>query len=190
MRTILFAGHRLDDVQRAEPRFSPDMETRARAAIRRAVDAITLEYGPVHGMAGAASGGDILFHEVCAELGVPTQVYLPMAQDSFIECSVAPAGSDWVRRFLSLVARVPPVVVPDGSTGSRNGSVEGGRVWERNNECLLHDALGDGAANLTVLVLWDGKPGDGPGGTGHLVTMAKDAGAQITIIDPRRLRGS
>ena len=69
-----------------------------------------------------------------------------------------------------------------------DGSPEAGDLWEHNNECLLHEALCDGAANLTVLVLWDGKAGDGPGGTGHLVRMARDAGAAVTIIDPGALK--
>ena len=185
MRTILFAGHRLDDAGRPEPRFSPGMEGPARAAIRQAVDAIALQYGHVHGVAGAASGSDIIFHEVCAELGVPTQIYLPLPEHAFIAKSVAPAGEDWVQRFLLLTARVPPVVA-DGAAPDPASSAPG-NLWERNNECLLHEALCDGAANLTVLVLWDGKAGDGPGGTGHLVTRARDAGAAITIIDPETL---
>ena len=49
--------------------------------------------------AGGASGGDILFHEVCAELSVPTTLWLALPPDRYVMESVAPAGPDWVPRF-------------------------------------------------------------------------------------------
>jgi hypothetical protein len=51
------------------------------------------------GIAGGASGGDILFHEICAELGIPTRLLLALPRDPFIEESVAPAKGDWTKRF-------------------------------------------------------------------------------------------
>jgi predicted DNA-binding transcriptional regulator AlpA len=48
-------------------------------------------------VAGGASGGDILFHEVCGELGVPTRLYLALPPESYVTESVAP------RRFSMLL---------------------------------------------------------------------------------------
>jgi len=85
MRTILFAGHRLDAGDRPVPRFPAEMEAVAGQAVCDAVAGIMRSHRDEHarGMAGAASGGDILFHEACATLHIPTQPYLLMQQDAF-----------------------------------------------------------------------------------------------------------
>jgi hypothetical protein len=188
MRTILFAGHRLDSRDRAAPRFPAEMETRAGEAIREAVSGIVRSHGPARGIAGGASGGDIIFHEACSRLGVPTQLYLPMAQDAFVAESVAPAGADWVRRFESLVTRVPRVFYRDGGAATQRPAGRATTIWERNNTWLLDEGLSGGAENLTVLVLWDGRSGDGPGGTEDLVHAAERAGAEVVVVDANSLR--
>jgi hypothetical protein len=38
--------------------------------------------------------------------------------------------------------------------------------------------------DLTLLVVWDGEKGDGPGGTGHMISEAEKKGARIIIIKP------
>jgi len=45
----------------------------------------------------------------------------------------------------------------------------------------------NGGINMTLIALWDGKGGDGPGGTGHMVKEAKSKGAQVIEIDINRL---
>jgi hypothetical protein len=65
-RTILFTGHQVDAPGRKEPRFPADKEPIARAAIREAVEREPARHGKAIGIAGAASGGDILFHEESA----------------------------------------------------------------------------------------------------------------------------
>jgi hypothetical protein len=46
-----------------------------------------------------------------------------------------------------------------------------------------------GADRITLVVLWDQKPGgDAPGGTAHMVSLAKDAGnVHIISIDSNQL---
>jgi hypothetical protein len=188
MRTILFAGHRLDAEDRPAPRFPAEMEAPAGEAIRDAVADIVRCHGSARGIAGGASGGDILFHEACGRLGIPSELYLPMGEDAFIAESVAPAGADWVQRFAALATRVPRVFYHhppehDGRDGEPARS-----IWEQNNQWLLHEALSDGADNLTVLVLWDGHTGDGPGGTEDLVHAARLAGAEVVILDATTLQ--
>ena len=76
-RVLLFAGHMIDAPDRKSLRFPADKESLARKEIK---DAIVKEMNTAPGVscgyAGGASGGDILFHEVCAELGIPTRLYL------------------------------------------------------------------------------------------------------------------
>jgi hypothetical protein len=185
VHTILFAGHRLDDAARPVPRFPARMEPSAHAAVLGAVRAIALEHGSVVGMAGGASGGDILFHEVCGELGVPSRLYLPLPIEKFISESVAPAGPDWVRRFNAIAARVPVIVEPPAASDDGEGF-----AWRENNLRLLAHALEEGPGHATLLALWNRQPGDGAGGTDDLVTRARAEGVDVRIVDTRALFGA
>ena len=65
---LVFAGHRIDSQTREEPRFPANKEDEARRAIKGVVEKeLGRVKGKLVGFAGGASGGDILFHEVCAE---------------------------------------------------------------------------------------------------------------------------
>jgi len=143
------------------------------------VRAILREHGTALGMAGGASGGDILFHEVCAELGVPSRLYLPLPVDRFVAESVAPAGEEWVQRFGRIAAHVPVIVEPPFSSGD----VQGNSPWERINLQLLAHALEHGPSHVTVLALWNRQHGDGRGGTEHLVEQARAQGVDVRILD-------
>lgn len=105
-RILLFTGHRIDAAGREKPRFPPDQEGVACEAIKNAVAAEMTQPGGIEiGLAGGASGGDILFHEVCAELGVPTQLMLGLPRQDFVVASVAPAGPRWIERFDAIYAK-------------------------------------------------------------------------------------
>jgi hypothetical protein len=190
-RTILFTGHQIDTPERKEPRFPAGKEGAARAAIRLAVQQ-QMARGAVVGIAGAASGGDILFHEVCEELGVPTRVFLALPPESYIRESVAPAGSDWVARFWTLLGRHPnpPILarVKELPGWLRHRSPYS--IWQRNNLWTLHDALASGARNVTVMALWNGKEGDGPGGTADMIRIAQERGAETRVLDTNAIFAS
>ena len=68
-------------------------------------------------------------------------------------------------------------------------------IWQRNNLWMLFNALAEacddksGDPNLTLIALWDGAGGDGPGGTGDLVDKVKAMGARHRIIDTKALFG-
>jgi hypothetical protein len=169
---LLFTGHMIDKADRKEPRFPAWAEGRARKAIRDAVAAIPwTQPGPTIGLAAAASGGDLLFLEVCAELGIPTRMMLALPMEEFLAESVAPAGPDWVRRFNAMVERHSPESIR--IMGKTNGLLEGenGNIWLRANLWMIEVAV-ELAPERSLLALWDGKAGDGPGGTDHLVQAA------------------
>src|SRR5579859_1514360 len=74
---LLFSGHMIDQADRKQPRFPASTEGRARQAIHAAIAGIEWEHpGNTVGLAGGASGGDLLFHECCRELGILTRVML------------------------------------------------------------------------------------------------------------------
>ncbi len=188
-QAVLFTGHMIDAPDRASVRFPASAEEAAREAIRRSLEAM-LEASPgcVVGIAGGASGGDLLFHEVCAELGIETLLRLTLPREEFAALSVAPAAGDWMTRFDALLERLGPQRVEMlGETqdlpawmGERGGY----DVWQRTNLWLVEEAIAH-APRQTLLALWDGKSGDGPGGTQHLVEAGPRYG--IEVAPPIRL---
>ena len=179
---LLFTGHMIDSPDRAAPRFPARAVPAARIAIRCALETILLpQPGGKLGLAGGASGGDILFHELCLELAVPTRLYLALPVDQFRVASVAPAGSDWVRRFDLLIARLDPSSIHVlGTTSDEHAAPSRPdlNIWARTNLWMLDEAI-TLAPRRTLLAFWDGLPGDAPGGTEHLVSTALSLGVDV-----------
>jgi hypothetical protein len=176
-QSVLFTGHMIDAATRAEPRFPARAEGPARVAIREAVLRLRGGGEPTVGIAGGASGGDLLFHEVCAELGVPTRLRLALPADQFVQQSVAPAGKDWVLRFEKLLEQLGPHVrVMAEGDGLLDGATE--NIWQRANLWMIEEARRL-APRRVLLALWDGRGGDGPGGTEHLLREAARFGVRL-----------
>jgi hypothetical protein len=49
--------------------------------------------------------------------------------------------------------------------------------------------LAYGAKNVTLIALWNGKTGDGPGGTKDMVEQARARGAKVIVLDTNALFG-
>jgi hypothetical protein len=189
-RVLVFAGHRVDAPGRAHPRFPPASEGTAAAMIHDAVAAEKRIAGPrpIEGIAGGASGGDILFHETCAELAIPTQLLLALPKDAFAAESVLDGGPDWMERYRTLCARLDTKVLSETKQLPRwLAARQSYGIWERNNRWILHTALSRADTDVTLLVLWDGKGGDGPGGTRDMVKLAESRGVRVVTLDATRL---
>ncbi|MGA6924077.1 MAG: tetratricopeptide repeat-containing protein, partial [Desulfosarcina sp.] len=168
---ILFTGHRIDAADRGQRRFPPDRENQARTMIMTAVSKVKEKTaGKLLGIAGGASGGDILFHEVCRELDVPSRMYLVLPKWRYIAASVADGGPEWIERFKRLCTNNPPEILSDDDQlpcWLRTKKDYG--VWQRSNLWMLHSALAMSNDDLTLIALWNGATGDGPGGTEDMV---------------------
>jgi hypothetical protein len=182
---LLFTGHMIDKQDREEKRFPAALEQIARQAIKDKVQQEKDKFGDqLIGIAGGACGGDILFHEVCAELGVDTELYLALPREQFIVESVEFAGNSWVDRFDDLFKRLPKRLLSNTKELPKwLQKKEGYTIWERNNLWMLNSALVCSGINMTMIALWDGKGGDGAGGTEHMVKQAKVRGAKTIIVD-------
>ena len=188
-RVILFTGHRIDARDRKSPRFPSDKIDPARAMIKTAVEKEKHKAkGELLGISGGASGGDILFHEVCKELDINTKMYLALPKQDYIKASVADAGSDWVERFKHLFDIKAPEILSDSGELPRWLRVKPDySIWQRSNLWMLHNALDISKDNLTLIALWNGDRGDGPGGTEDMVKRAQDRGATFIHLDTRAL---
>jgi hypothetical protein len=191
-RAMLFTGHMIDAEGRREPRFprTATAEAEARRLIKEAIEKEQrLGDGALLGIAGGACGGDILFHEVCQELGIPTRLFLAVARARFSVESVQHGGPDWVERFNRLCERVPPREL-GGDTTQLPPWLRGRsdyNVWQRNNLWMLFNAL---ALDLpvTLIALWDQGVADGPGGTEDLVTQVRTRGHKVERLPAERLK--
>jgi len=173
---VVFAGHRVDEPRRADPRFPASKEARARERIREALERLRIDGTHLRVLASAAPGSDILCHEVCKELGIDSCVCLPMPPDPFARFAFSELDA-WRSRFLRILDGRVPLQLSDQEGLPRWLQTSGIDPWERGNRWVLEMARSAGARTVTLLALWDGKAkGDAPGGTAHMVQLARDAG--------------
>lgn len=194
-KVLLFTGHMIDPPglpaqKRRFPRTAEATE-RARALIRLAVAAEIAgrDAATVLGIAGGACGGDILFHEVCAEFGVATELYLALPEARFELSSVQRGGPEWVERFHALTRRLRPTVLQPGEDLPKWLAKKADyNVWQRCNLWMMFTALSSGARERSVLALHNcEREADGPGGTAHLLKEATSWGFKVVDIDARAL---
>ena len=177
-RVVVFAGHMIDQPGRARPRFPAQLVPAVQEAIRA-----WLRHGDgLIGYSSAACGSDILFLETVLDLKGEAFVVLPYEQESFARDSVDfVPGADWKARFESILQRASHVVT------TSKGKMEGGSVSYDYANRVLHGLAALRAdeleADLTGLAVWDGRPGDGPGGTDSVVQRWRSLGIPVRQID-------
>lgn len=179
---VLFTGHMIDLPGRPAPRFPANLESVAADVIRLRISALSeASGGSLVGIAQGARGGDILFLENCHDLGLDTRMVLPEPPEAFVEHSVAGVpASDWADRFEALWrshAESERGVLAPG---------KGANIYEAANRAQLDLAKSLGA-EMRLLAFWDGKGGDGPGGTESFVRMVEAAGGAFDHIDAAEL---
>jgi hypothetical protein len=188
LHVVVFAGHRIDAPNRDEPRFPADKESQARDLIREQLVALVNSNIQITGYASAAPGADILFHEICQELEIPTIICLPIPADDFGRMAFENLDR-WRSRYLEL-SKVIPILELSHQEGLPRW-LHGSEIdpWERGNIWVMQMALTSDAQIVTQIVLWDGKElGDARGGTAHVVQLARDTGkVHVKIIDSNQL---
>jgi hypothetical protein len=192
-RVLLFTGHMIDAEDRKQARFprTAAAEAAARQMIKEAIlKEQQLQKSGILGIGGGACGGDILFHEVCEDLMIPTWLFLAVAKDTFSANSVQHGGTQWVERFNRLCARVTPRVLEAKETTTLPNWLHGRRdydIWRRNNLWMLFNALALDLP-LTLIALWDQGAADGPGGTRDLVAQVRERGQKIERLPAEQLK--
>ncbi|MFO0775541.1 MAG: hypothetical protein U0172_12830 [Nitrospiraceae bacterium] len=176
-QAFLFSGHMIGKPDRRTPRFPADKESIARRAIEEALSRAQAGSSDV-AICGAACGGDTLFAEVCLARGVALELFLALDEPDFLAASVAFAGTQWVERYRKLVAhpRTTRHIMPRELGPTPNKA----DVYERSNRWQLATAAT--AGRLHLIALWDGNPGDGRGGTAHMIEEARAFGGETTIL--------
>ena len=182
---IVFAGHMIDRPDRIEPRFPRELETAVGKAIQAKIDILK----PGFGFSSAACGSDILFLEAMLDHGAEVSIVLPYNEDEFIRDSVE-IGSDakkWRDRFDRVLARGARVI-----TASNQRLGIGGVSYEFCNQLLLGLATIRSRqldSRLIPVAVWNGKPGDGPGGAASVIAKWRDLGYEPEIVDLSKISG-
>lgn len=172
---VLFTGHRVDEPGRTPPRFPPECETKVRLAIESVMKGIAAAArGPVLGIAGAADGGDILFHEVCEELGIESEVCLALPAAVYVNTSVQVS---WTVRFHHLVNTHPLVALDLGCDD----------VWLRDHQWQLRRARERHARRSVLVALLEAGAAYVPDGTSGMVHMAQEGGLEVIRLDAHEI---
>jgi len=181
-RVVLFSGHMIDARDRRTPRFPPDKEPVATAAIAEALAEIGVTQGDL-AICGGACGGDLLFAEACLARAMTLELYLPFDEPTFLANSVDFADADWHDRYLAVKSRAALHVLADEPGAAPPGE----NPYERNNRWMLESAARFGGRKIAFVALWNGEGGDGPGGTQHFMDEARRKTERIFWLDTRKL---
>jgi len=184
-RVILFTGHMIDPPGTTPPRFPDSIRDKVRLAIFDKVQQeLARTEGRVVAIASAASGGDLLFHDVCEQLDIEHRLLLPLAPDPFRNESVSPAGRFWEDQFDRFLREspAPPYLSNSDDLPIWLSMKTEYSTWQRANLWLLQEALAVEGKNLTLIALWDGVKTDAIGGTYHMRAIAQDCGAALVTV--------
>jgi tetratricopeptide (TPR) repeat protein len=185
-KVVLASGHMIDSSTRAEPRFPAAKEGAVREAIARQLAAWTIGASDL-AICGGACGTDILFAELCIERGAEVWLMLPLPEHEFLNSSVRRCDATWEQRYFDVRdhARVRTFLQPDRLKGPPKGA----SVFARNNLWIVNTARVEvnDPKRLYALLVWDERPGDGPGGTADCAARVRQLGGRPAIINPTRL---
>jgi hypothetical protein len=179
-RVVLVSGHLVDGADRPSPRFPSDRVDWVTDRVREAFDAWRVGPGTTL-ISGGARGADIIAAEQAHARGAAIVLCLALPPGEFERRSVALEGTSWTGRFRRLLDVAEVRVLSPAEPGDADDD----RVFARTNAWMIDVARRADPAPHAVIV-WDGRGGDGPGGTVDLVRgLGYDpADPHVWLIDP------
>jgi tetratricopeptide (TPR) repeat protein len=188
---IIFAGHMID-YKRSEPRFPTEAEPGVAAALAEFLQPLAQPIA----YSSAACGADILFLEAMQKLredrhAVETHIVLPFDRETFCDLSVvrhhdAHDAGKWRARYEQVLDNATSIT--ELAAGIWGGlSQRQGIPFGYGNSVLFGTAFMKSKefhAELRALCVWDGRTGDGPGGTADCVASWQRHGVPIEIVSP------
>ena len=176
-RVVVFAGHMIDQPERPEPRFPAQLEPSIAKALAQRLE--TLQAGI--GYASAACGADLLFLEAMQRRAGETHIVLPLPVEAFQRASVDIVPSaHWGRRFRRVLQHATSITVVNEHATVGSEVAYAYANFTQDGLVLLRARILE--TTLTPLVVWDGRQGDGPGGTASLVEHWRSQGRAPEII--------
>ncbi len=186
---VVFAGHLPDPPNVSWRRFPMSAVDDVRAALLGDMKSLRDEClgrgARLVGLASASAGGDLLFHDVCQELGITREVFLVVPDADFRATGISREGPSqvWMERYLAAVAPGTPIHILDRTPHSPSwrDATGGEHSWERWKRWMIHHAQAR-SGRVTALVLWDGQPPRGTAGVAAFVDTAAKRGVPVQIV--------
>jgi len=150
-----FSGHR----KLADPKVAAE-------GIRSGLERLAVNYSPLAAVSSAASGADTLFVEEIARRKLPYLLVLPFPKARFQQ-DFNPA--DW-QRILPLIETATRVEEVAGEESAQGAYMETGIMTADRADVMI--------------VVWDGKPAAGFGGTGDVMAYVRELKKPLILIDP------
>jgi class 3 adenylate cyclase len=176
-RIVVVSGHMLDRLNRKQPRFPYWLEEAVRSEVRVRLAKMEAQVG----FGSLACGADMVFAESLLERGGEINVVFPFRQDDFKQSSVdIIPGRDYSERFDKILKNAATV-----TTLNELGTANDGAAYEYCNLALIGLALLKGqflGIDVMPLAVWDGKIGDGRGGTQSFVDFWEEKGTKVELI--------
>jgi len=170
-RIAIFAGHRIDKPGRTNPRFPEHISDRVKTRLKKKLIEMKLDIG----IASAADGADILFHECLQEMGKRTHVILPSPIGHFRNKLIEDSGENWAIRFDRIIKNADMI---ETSSFSKFESDAVG-VYQLSSDYMLEYSLDMTEAfdgELIPVVIWDQHQVKHTGGTGYIVSSLRMLG--------------
>ncbi|MEW9552300.1 hypothetical protein [Nonomuraea sp. NPDC050783] len=181
-RVLLVSGHLVDRPGRPSPRFPQAAVGRVTGEMSAVFDEWAI--GPHSTLiCGGARGADIIGAELGLRRRATVKLRLALPPEEFARESVHLPGTSWLDRFTSLLPRVEVEVLPAGEPAA------GASVFALANAWMIETARRiDGSPR--AVVVWDGRPGDAPGGTADFVERLgySPGDPRLRLIDPTTVR--
>src|SRR3954451_43134 len=164
---------------RATPRFPEEAVDEVRDAVRRRFDAWGLGTADLL-ICGGARGTDLLCAGEALRQGATVWLLLAKPDQDFEADSVAGGDPSWIDTFRDTLQRTPSWDASQIGVGAADDD-----LYARTNTWMLDIATAQhGDAPTRVIAVWDGKHGDGPGGSADLVAQAERRGMITEVMVP------
>ena len=178
---IIFSGHMVDAPGRDVPRFPGKFADAVAEQIRRTLDSVDARIG----ISSAACGSDLLFIDAMLAREADIQVVLPWRREEFKQTSVLAGGQEWEQRFDRALEDATSVTYL-----SQQGAPSGNLGYVYCNDCMNGMALFRSeklGSDVRPMAVWDGRRGDGLGGTSSFVEFWTSKGHAVEVIDLEKI---
>ncbi len=188
VHVVVMGVHTVDAPDRAQPHFPASSVDNARRLLQKELESLRDDQHDLVVLASGAPGADILSHEVCRELGIPSTVCLPMPAENFA-AETFQTLDDWRSRFLELQQQGLRILELSDRPGLPRW-LEGSNTdpWDRGNRWVMQMARTWKAERLSLIALSEESGGGEVGGTEQMVQLARAAGnVDVKLVDSKQL---
>jgi len=184
-QVFLFSGYMVDHPGKIKKTLPADKIQILRDEMKKTL--IKMGAGPedIAILAGLSAGSEIIFAEICAELGLQVNVHLPLSESKYIREFVSVGGEDWVDRFHKVCSH--PNVIEYYQTEQVGQPKKNTDPYERNNRWALYSSLIRGVSKVALLAVTNNVSGRSKDRdeylTQHMVELMRDTGGKVESIN-------